>query len=52
MCVGFAFVSMVETNFHGSKLIKSDSAPGSNKIGPWFFLAVTMVGCISILRKT
>ena len=33
MCVGFAIVSMVGTNFHDSKLIKGDSAPGPNKIG-------------------
>ena len=34
MCVGFAIVSMVGTNFHDSKLIKGDSAPGPNEIGP------------------
>ena len=34
MCAGFAFVSMVRTNFHDSKLIKGDSAPGPNEIGP------------------
>ena len=34
MCVGFAIVSMVGTNFHDSKLIKGDSAPGPNDIGP------------------
>ena len=32
--VGFAFVSLVKTNFHDSKLIKDDSAPGPNAIGP------------------
>ena len=26
--MGFAFVSMAGTNFHDSKFIKSDSAPG------------------------
>ena len=35
MCVGFAIVSMVGTNFHDSKLIKGDSAPGPNEIGRW-----------------
>ena len=30
MCVGFAIVSMVGTNFHDSKLIKGESAPGPN----------------------
>ena len=34
MCVGFAIVSMVGTNFHDSKLIKGDSSPGPNEIGP------------------
>ena len=34
MCVGFAIVSMVGTNFHDSKLIKGDSAPGPNEFGP------------------
>ena len=34
MCVGFAIVSMVGTNFHDSKLIKGDSAPDPNEIGP------------------
>ena len=34
MCVGFAIVSMVGTNFHDTKLIKSNSAPGPNEIGP------------------
>ena len=34
MCVGFAFVSMVGTNSHDSKLIKGDSAPGPNEIRP------------------
>ena len=34
MCVGFAIVSMVGTNFHDSKLIKGESAPGPNEIGP------------------
>ena len=34
MCVGFAIVSMVGTNFHISKLIKGESAPGPNEIGP------------------
>ena len=34
MCVGFAIVSMVGTNIHDSKLIKGDSAPGPNEIGP------------------
>ena len=34
MCVGFAIVSMVGTNFHDSKLIKGDSTPGPNEIGP------------------
>ena len=28
MCVGFAIVSMVGTNFDDLKLIKGDSAPG------------------------
>ena len=35
MCVGSAFVSMVGTNFHDSKVIKGDSAPGPNEIWPW-----------------
>ena len=35
MCVGYAFVSMVGTNFHYSKLIKGDSAPGPNEVGAW-----------------
>ena len=35
MRVGFAIVSMVGTNFHDSKLIKGDPAPGPNEIGPW-----------------
>ena len=34
MCVWFAIVSMVGTNFHDSKLIKGDSVPGPNEIGP------------------
>ena len=34
MCVGFAIVSMVGTNFDDSKLIKRDSAPGPNEIRP------------------
>ena len=34
MCVGLAIVSMVGTNIHDSKLIKGDSAPGPNEIGP------------------
>ena len=34
MCVGFAIVSMVGTNFHDSKLINGDSAPSPNDIGP------------------
>ena len=33
MCVWFSFVSSVETNFHDSKLIRGDSAPGPNEIG-------------------
>ena len=34
MCVGLAIVSMVGTNFHISKLMKGESAPGPNEIGP------------------
>ena len=38
MCVGFAIVSMVGTNFTDSKLIKGDSAPGLNEIFYFLFI--------------
>ena len=34
MCVGLAIVSMAGTNFDDSKVIKGDSAPSPNEIGP------------------
>ena len=44
MCVGFAIVSMVGTNFHDSKLIKGDSAPGPNEIGPRAQMRSSLIG--------
>ena len=44
MCVGFAFVSMVGTNFHDLKLIKGDLAPGPNEIGPRVQVRSDLIG--------